>query len=166
MAVKQFLKTREGKQVWPISVTECIYDRETNKNLAEILKEQHNGLDEAKKYADQKINDLINGAPEAMNTLNELADAIEANKDIYDAYVAQHVQDMADLKAELQSEIDADVLVEANRAMAAEQNLDDNKVDKMEGYSLIADADMAKMVLFADSLDMNEYDDIVEQPQE
>jgi hypothetical protein len=73
---------------------------------------------------------------------------------------------MADLKAELQSEIDADVLVEANRAMAAEQNLDDNKVDKMEGYSLIADADMAKMVLFADSLDMNEYDDIVEQPQE
>ena len=166
MAVKKFLKTKEGKQVWPISVTECIYDRESNKKLSDILKEQNNALEEAKEYADQKINDLINGAPEAMNTLKELSDAIKDNKDIYDAYVAQHVEDMADLKAELQSEIDADVLVEANRAMAAEQNLDDNKVDKMEGYSLIADADMAKMVLFADSLDMNEYDDIVEQPQE
>ena len=166
MAVKKFLKTKEGKQVWPISVTECIYDRETNKNLAEILKEQNNGLEEAKEYADQKINDLINGAPEAMNTLKELSDAIKDNKDIYDAYVAQHVQDMADLKAELQSEIDADVLVEVNRAMAAEQNLEDNKVDKIEGHSLIADADVAKMILFADSLDNNEYDDIVEQPQE
>ena len=166
MAVKKFLKTKEGKQVWPISVTECIYDRETNKKLSDIIKEQNNALEEAKEYADQKINDLIDGAPEAMDTLKELADAINDNKDIYDAYVAQHVQDMADLKAELQSEIDADVLIETNRAMAAEQNLEDNKVDKIEGYSLIADADVAKMILFADSLDMNEYDDIVEQPQE
>ena len=102
-----------------------------------------------------------------MNTLKELSDAINDNKDIYDAYVAQHVQDMADLKAELQSEIDADVLVETNRAMAAEQNLEDNKVDKIEGHSLIADADVAKMVLFVDCLDNNEYDDIVEeQPEE
>ena len=167
MAVKKFLKTKEGKQVWPISVTECIYDRESNKKLSDILKEQNNALEEAKNYADQKINDLIDGAPEAMNTLNELADAIKDNKDIYDAYVAQHVQDMAEMKAELQAEIDADVLIEANRAKAAEQNLDNNKVDKIEGYSLIADADVAKMVLFADCLDMNEYDDIIEeQPEE
>ena len=167
MAVKKFLKTKEGKQVWPISVTECIYDRESNKKLSDILKEQNNALEEAKNYADQKINDLIDGAPEAMNTLKELSDAIKDNKDIYDAYVAQHVQDMAEMKAELQAEIDADVLIEANRAKAAEQNLDNNKVDKIEGYSLIADADVAKMVLFADCLDMNEYDDIIEeQPEE
>ena len=167
MAVKKFLKTKEGKQVWPISVTECIYDRESNKKLSDILKEQNNALEEAKNYADQKINDLIDGAPEAMNTLKELSDAIKDNKDIYDAYVAQHVEDMAEMKAELQGEIDADVLVEANRAKAAEQNLQDNKVDKIEGYSLIADADVAKMVLFADCLDMNEYDDIIEeQPEE
>lgn len=42
-------------------------------------------LAQAKEYADGKVNDLVNGAPEAMDTLKELADAIEENKDIMDA---------------------------------------------------------------------------------
>lgn len=42
-------------------------------------------LSDAKKYADTKISDLVNGAPEAMDTLAELAEAIKANSDIMDA---------------------------------------------------------------------------------
>lgn len=37
------------------------------------------------KYTDQKIADLINGAPETMDTLNEVADAIEKNKSVVEA---------------------------------------------------------------------------------
>jgi hypothetical protein len=60
------------------------------------------------------VSDLVNGAPEAMNTLNELADAINDNKDIYDAYVAEHAQAMASMKQDLQKEIDDDVKVVAD----------------------------------------------------
>lgn len=37
------------------------------------------------KYTDQKIADLINGAPETMDTLKEIADAIEKNKSVVKA---------------------------------------------------------------------------------
>ena len=36
---------------------------------------------------DNAINNLIAGAPEAMNTLSELADAITSHQGVYDAYV-------------------------------------------------------------------------------
>ncbi|MGN0107134.1 MAG: hypothetical protein ACI4A5_05515, partial [Hominilimicola sp.] len=39
-------------------------------------------LTQAKGYTDTEINNLINGAPEAMDTLKELADAIEENSDL------------------------------------------------------------------------------------
>ncbi len=42
-------------------------------------------LAQAKGYADTQINNLVNGAPEAMDTLKELADAIAANSDIMTA---------------------------------------------------------------------------------
>ena len=69
---------------------------------------------DAKDYADQKIAGLIDSAPDAMNTLNELAKAINDNKDVYDGYVEQHAQAMAQQKADLQAEIDADVKVVAD----------------------------------------------------
>ena len=65
----------------------------------------------AKKHADDAITALVDSAPEAMNTLNELAEAIKGNKDVYDAYVEQHAEAMAALKTELQKEIDNDVKV-------------------------------------------------------
>ena len=71
-------------------------------------------LADAKAHAEQKIADLVDSAPDAMNTLNELAKAINDNKDVYDGYVEQHAQAMADLKTELQGEIDADVKVVAD----------------------------------------------------
>ena len=71
-------------------------------------------LQAAKDYADEKIADLVDSAPEAMDTLKELANAIKDNKDVYDGYVAEHAQAMAQQKADLQAEIDADVKVVAD----------------------------------------------------
>ena len=76
-------------------------------------------LEAAKKHADDAITALVDSAPEAMNTLNELAEAIKGNKDVYDAYVEQHAEAMASMKKELQDEIDADVKV-VNDALTAE----------------------------------------------
>lgn len=42
-------------------------------------------LDSAKSYTDTKISSLINGAPETMDTLKEVADAIAAHQDVTDA---------------------------------------------------------------------------------
>ena len=75
---------------------------------------------DAKSHAEQKIAELVDSAPEAMDTLRELAEAIKDNKDVYDGYVAEHAQAMATMKSELQAEIDADVLVEKGRAEGQE----------------------------------------------
>ena len=77
-------------------------------------------LADAKKYADEEITKLVDSAPDAMNTLNELAAAINANQGIYDAYVAEHAAAMSQMKADLQAEIDADVKV-VNDAFVAEK---------------------------------------------
>lgn len=42
-------------------------------------------LSQAKGYTDEKIDSLVNGAPEAMDTLAELAEAIASNKEVMDA---------------------------------------------------------------------------------
>jgi hypothetical protein len=70
-----------------------------------------------------------------MNTLKELADAIEAHQDVYDRYVEEVGQDIADAQAAaeakaaeldaaqllvIQAEIDADVKVEKERAEGVE----------------------------------------------
>ena len=70
-------------------------------------------LEDAKKYADEKITALVDSAPEAMNTLNELAEAISAHQDVYDAYVAE-------ISGKL-----------------------DGKVDKVEGSRLVSETEIA-----------------------
>ena len=77
-------------------------------------------LADAKKYADEEITKLVDSAPDAMNTLNELAAAINANQGVYDAYVAEHAAAMTKMKEDLQAEIDADVKV-VNDAFNAEK---------------------------------------------
>lgn len=42
-------------------------------------------LTDAKSYADKKVADLVNGAPETMDTLKEVSDALDANKNVVDA---------------------------------------------------------------------------------
>ena len=46
------------------------------------------------------VADLVNGAPEAMDTLKELADSITKHESTYQAYVAQVAKDIADAKQE------------------------------------------------------------------
>ena len=87
---------------------------------------------DAKAHAEQKIADLVDSAPDAMNTLNELAEAINANKDVYDGYVEQHAQAMAQMKKDLQDEIDADVLVEKERAEGQEAAIRKELADAIE----------------------------------
>jgi len=54
-----------------------------------------NKLDEAKKYADKKVADLVNGAPEKLDTLEELASALGD-----DANFASTVVDLISTKAD------------------------------------------------------------------
>ena len=42
-------------------------------------------LTDAKSHADKKVAALVNGAPETMDTLKEVSDALDANKDVVDA---------------------------------------------------------------------------------
>ena len=85
-------------------------------------------LADAKKHADDAITALVDSAPEAMNTLKELAEAIGANKDVYDAYVEQHAEAMAAMKTELQGEIDSDVAAESALRVIEEARIE-GKVD-------------------------------------
>ena len=61
-------------------------------------------------YVDNKVADLVNSAPEALNTLGELATALEAHEDAYDALLetvgnkATHAE-LEDMKNELSESI-------------------------------------------------------------
>ena len=79
---------------------------------------------DAKAHAEAKIAELVDSAPDAMNTLNELAKAINDNKDVYDGYVAEHATAMTTMKTELQAEIDADVKVVADE-LAKQKNAEE-----------------------------------------
>ena len=82
-------------------------------------------LEDAQKYADEKIAALVDSAPEALDTLRELAEEINNNKGIYDAWVTEHAQAMAKMKADLQKEIDDDVAAEAALRVKADEDLQD-----------------------------------------
>lgn len=92
---------------------------------------------EAKRYAEEKITDLVGGAPEAMDTLKELADAIEEHQEVYEGYVQTVAGDIARAKSEaiaeagkldnaLKAELNSTIETEANRAKAAEKKLTDD----------------------------------------
>ena len=82
-------------------------------------------LEAAKQHAETKIAELVDSAPEAMNTLKELADAITAHEGVYDAYVAQVSKQM------------------------------ETKVDKVEGSRLITNAEAAQYAAKADVSQVN-----------
>ena len=81
-------------------------------------------LQEAKTYAEQKVAELVDSAPDNLNTLKELADKIKENKDIYDAYVTT-----------------------VNGKL-------DTKVDKVVGSRLITDVEAAEYAAKADAADV------------
>ena len=103
---------------------------------------------DAKDYADEKIAALVDSAPEAMNTLNELAKAIKDNKDVYDGYVAEHAQAMTKQKEDLQAEIDSDIaaartLITAEIGAAVKEEADRAKLEEQDIRTDFAAADAA-----------------------
>ena len=92
---------------------------------------------EAKRHAEEKITELVGSAPEAMDTLGELAQAIEEHQEVYESYVQTVAGDIARAKSEaiaeagkldnaLKAELNSTVENEANRAKAAEKKLTDD----------------------------------------
>jgi maltodextrin utilization protein YvdJ len=114
-------------------------------------------------YVDNKVADLVNSAPEALNTLGELAEALENHEDAYDALLetvggkATHT-DLENLKEELSESIvseadewkvvdnDGNIIfsVDATGAHTTSMTLNgqsvedmiDDKVDKVDGKGL------------------------------
>lgn len=99
------------------------YEAKETKVREDFAAADATNLQAAKDYADQQITALVDAAPEAMNTLNELAQAIKGNEDIYKAYVEEHAQAMNQMKSDLQTEIDNDVATEAGLREAADNLL-------------------------------------------
>ena len=88
--LKGRMTTAEGK------ITAVEGKAEANKTAIEAINNADTGiLKQAKDYADQKVTDLVNGAPEAMDTLQELAKAITDHQDVYDSYVQTVSQNLA-----------------------------------------------------------------------
>lgn len=102
---------------------------------------------ESKAYTDTAISNLVNGAPEALNTLKELASAITEHQDDFDAYVetvttainkaktdaiAEAAAKDTALHTTISAEIDADVLKEKTRAMQAEAALEGHIAEKAD----------------------------------
>ena len=92
---------------------------------------------EAKDYADNKIAGLVGSAPEAMDTLEELAQAIQEHQDVYEGYVQTVAGDIARAKSEaiaeagkldnaLKTALEATITKETDRATAAEKKLTDD----------------------------------------
>ena len=144
-AIEQEVEDREA------AITKEVADREAavlgEKNRAEgqeaLIRSEFAAADgvalqAAKDYADQQITALVDSAPGAMNTLNELAGAINANKGVYDAYVEQHAQAMADMKKDLQDEIDDDVAAEAALREQADNALG-GRIDTLDAAYKAAD---------------------------
>lgn len=52
---------------------------------ADIQGAADTALSSAKSYTDTKVSDLVNGAPETLDTLKEIADAMSDNKDVVEA---------------------------------------------------------------------------------
>ena len=130
---------------------------------------------ELRELIDTKIADLVDGAPEALDTLKELGDALNAHEDAYNSLLevvgnkadTNHVHDQyltehQDISGKV-DKVDGKSLVDDAEIerLAQVDNYDDSelraaveaKVDKEEGKSLISDTEMARLAL------VDNYDD-------
>ena len=101
-------------------------------------------------FVNDRIAEVIGEAPEALDTLKEIADAMEAHEDVYEAYV-KTVNAALDTKAdkavveeaiakaeEDHAAIEAKVQVEVERAQAAEKVLEETKANKADVEAAMA----------------------------
>ena len=64
-----------------------VWEKYYNKTVADavLMSDSDGETKNIKQYVDESIDNLVNGAPEAMDTLKELADAITENEGVVDA---------------------------------------------------------------------------------
>ena len=105
------------------------HNKETMSQLLEKAKDDARiaAVTEANVYTATEIANLIDSAPEAMNTINELAQAIKNHEDVYEAYVATVSESLAS-KADAEhahddfyytkEEVDEKVLGDLNSSLA------------------------------------------------
>ena len=87
-----YMRDPEGNLYRPHSnakTTDFSSEKMTATNAQDAIDELYEKISEtgtgSNKYTDQKIAELVNSAPETMNTLKELSDAIEEHQDVTDA---------------------------------------------------------------------------------
>ena len=122
------------------TITEKVSDLNTA-----IVTAKTGAISESKSYTDEAITKLVDSAPDAMNTLNELAKSINDHQSEYEAYVETVTNAIATAKADaisdadskdealhaiISKEIDDDVAVEKERATKAESALGDQIAEK------------------------------------
>lgn len=110
-----------------------------------IVTAKTGAISESKSYTDEAITKLVDSAPDAMNTLNELAKSISDHQSEYEAYVETVTNAIATAKADaisdatskdealhtiISKEIDDDIAVEKERAIKAESALGDQIAEK------------------------------------
>jgi len=78
-----------------------------------------NALSVAEAYTDQKISDLINGAPEALDTLKELADALGNDANLAATITTQLAGVSSDISAEASARTSADASLESSLSTEA-----------------------------------------------
>ena len=108
---------------------------EVNNKFNNIITDIENDYMEA---IAQAISELIDGAPDAMNTLNELAESINANKSIYDAYVKE-VNAMLAKKADSDHHHDDTYAQKDHTHDATELNISDTYYNKTEIANMLKD---------------------------
>lgn len=102
------------------------------------------------KYVDEAVAGLVDSAPEAMDTLKELADAIEAHQDVYEGYVVtvdNKIKEAKDAADAAQADVDAleavvgTKRVEANEEQGIQAAEPTGIFKEMETFALKADED-------------------------
>lgn len=121
-------------------------DRKDNEVRGAFAAADETTLQSAKEYADQAITALVDSAPDAMNTLNELATAINANKGVYDAYVetnnaavAKALEDAKKYADEKDGELHTTITGEVTAAVNVEKTRAEGQEAAIRGEFAAAD---------------------------
>ena len=81
-AISEALKTARGYADTKKGEAQQYTDGKVTYLQGEISTAKENAISESKTYTDNKVAELVNGAPETLDTLDELAAALDDNKDI------------------------------------------------------------------------------------
>lgn len=103
-------------------------------------------LDAAKLYADQKVGELVNGAPGVLDTLKEIADALGNDANLAGTLSSQ----ISSVQSGLSSEISRATAAEAQALADAKSYADQKVSDEASARASADDAKLAEAKLYTD----------------